>query len=467
MLTDAEVEVAAAVGAVSVVTGAGHERHRRRCEVGRAAEEPRHAGADPLDHLAARHTAREPLGIGGEAGNLLIPAGWKPIGEEVAEFGRQGRIGLCEIRHDLLPSVVALRAADTERTCKMRRHLGWHAERLVDGPAIRLLGPLDLLGTEGRAVRLVRARLLGRPVADHALHDHERGLPLLTLEGFECFPQRGRVVGIGDPLDPPPETLESPTHVLGKGEMRLALDRDRVVVIDPAEIRQAEMPGDRRCLRRHPLHEIAVATEHVGVVVEDDVAGPVVVGSQPLRGHRHADGVAAALAERAGGRFDAGGHVMLGMAGADAVELAKLLDLVERHGGSAVRATDPREVDQRIEKHRRVPAGEHEAVTIGPLGIGRVVTEEVLPNGERHGCQRHRRAGVAALRRLDGVHRKRTDRVDCEAVEVGGVRGAGCGGGHKGSFGALDRRGECRSGGKQQSNAARPGGTSPPGIATA
>ena len=39
-----------------------------------------------------------------------------------------------------------------------------------------------------------------------------------------------------------------------------------------------------------------------------------------------------ALAERAGGRLDAGGPAILRMAGALAVELAELLDVLERDG---------------------------------------------------------------------------------------------------------------------------------------
>jgi hypothetical protein len=51
--------------------------------------------------------------------------------------------------------------------------------------------------------------------------------------------------------------------------------------------------------------------------------------SQPAPGKRHADAVAAALAERTGGRLDSGGQAILRMARAFAVELAELLDIVE------------------------------------------------------------------------------------------------------------------------------------------
>ena len=63
---------------------------------------------------------------------------------------------------------------------------------------------------------------------------------------------------------------------------------------------------------------------HVSVVVDDLVAEPRV--EQPL-GQRHADGVAEALAERPGGRLDAGRMAVLGMAGGLGAELAEALQL--------------------------------------------------------------------------------------------------------------------------------------------
>ena len=424
MLADAEVEVAARIAAVAEVAGGRHERHRRRRKVGGAAQEPGHRAADPLNHLAARHPAGEPLGVGREAGDRRVPAGRKPAGEKVGQFGRKGCVGRGQGRERLLPGGVGPRAAGGHRGCEVGRHLGRHPERLVDRPAVGRLGPLDLVGAQRRSVRLMRAGLLRGPVADHALHDHECGLLLLGLEGLERLGERGGVIGVGNPLDPPAEALKLLSDILGEGEVRLPLDRDLIVVVEPAEVGQAEVAGDRRRLGGHALHQVAVAAQHVGVVVEDDMVRTVVAGGKPLRGDRHADRVAAALAQGAGSRLDAGGHVVLGVAGTHAVELAELLDLVERHGRRPTRAADAGEVDQRVEKHRRVAAGEHEAVAIGPGGVSRVVSQEVLPHGEGDRRQGHRGARMTALGGLDGVHREGADRIDGEAVEVGGGHGS-------------------------------------------
>ena len=78
----------------------------------------------------------------------------------------------------------------------------------------------------------------------------------------------------------------------------------------------------------------------------------------------------------------------------------------------------PREMEQGVQQHRGVAGGEHEAVAVGPGGIARIVAEEPAPQHVRHRGQRHRRAGMSRLGRLDRVHRQRADRVDAAPGEV-------------------------------------------------
>ncbi len=60
------------------------------------------------------------------------------------------------------------------------------------------------------------------------------------------------------------------------------------------------------------------------------MAGLVVAGGQKPRGNGHPDTGGATLTERAGGRFDTRRVVILGVAGGKAVELAELLEVIER-----------------------------------------------------------------------------------------------------------------------------------------
>ena len=169
------------------------------------------------------------------------------------------------------------------------------------------------------------------------------------------------------------------------------------------------------------LHQAAVAADRVDVEVEELGA---VARRQPLRGDRHADRGRDALAERAGRRLDARGPAVLGVARRLRVELAEALDVVEADGGVAddlvvgVDRPHPGEVQQRVEQHRGVAGGEHEAVAAGPDRVGRVEAQEALPERVGDRRERHRRPGMAGVRLLDRVDRERADRVDAELVDV-------------------------------------------------
>ena len=120
------------------------------------------------------------------------------------------------------------------------------------------------------------------------------------------------------------------------------------------------------------LHQAAVAEEDPGAVIDEGVAGAVELGSEQLLGERHAHGVGQALAERAGGGLDAGRVADLGVAGGAAVELAEALEFFHRQLVAA-------EVEQGVEQHRAVAVGEHEAVTVGPGRVRRVVLQVPRP----------------------------------------------------------------------------------------
>ena len=75
-----------------------------------------------------------------------------------------------------------------------------------------------------------------------------------------------------------------------------------VVVVDVDEPAQPEVAGERRRLVADALHEVAVAADHEGVVV-DEVGAEA--RPQPALGDAHAHAVAEPLAERAGGDLDA------------------------------------------------------------------------------------------------------------------------------------------------------------------
>src|SRR5215471_12070380 len=110
----------------------------------------------------------------------------------------------------------------------------------------------------------------------------------------------------------------------------------------------------------------------------------------PEPGDRHPDAGRDALSEGPGGGLDAGSPVILGMARATAVELAKMLDVIERDGWSPyylvlrVDREHARQMQHRVEQHRRMPGREHKPVPVGPNRIPWIEPQEALPQAVDH-----------------------------------------------------------------------------------
>src|SRR4030095_2130181 len=96
------------------------------------------------------------------------------------------------------------------------------------------------------------------------------------------------VVRIANAQDIPSIAEESACDVFREGKARVALDRDVIVVIDPAEFIQAQMPRQRRRLGRDALHQAAVAANGVNAIVKNIESRPVVARRQPLLGYGYA-----------------------------------------------------------------------------------------------------------------------------------------------------------------------------------
>src|SRR5438445_517171 len=130
---------------------------------------------------------------------------------------------------------------------------------LFDGPR-----SAERLAVGRGGVLLVRGA-----VADVAIEDDEGGTALRFPEDAESLLDAIEVVGLAHAQDVPPVPQESGGDILSEGEARLPLDRDVVVVVDPAEVVQTEVTGQRGRFGRHALHQTAVAAHDVDVIVED------------------------------------------------------------------------------------------------------------------------------------------------------------------------------------------------------
>ncbi len=292
---------------------------------------------------------------------------------------------------------------------QVREGRGRDEERLLGRIAELALRLDHLLGVERRAVHAESA-LLRAAVADLGLHDHERRLVGDAVRRLGCAPERVEVVPVGHGLHVPAVPVEDQGHVVRERHVRGARQADAVGVVEDDQLPQLEVAGERRRLVGDALHEVAVAGEHVRAVVHDLVPRPVEPCSEVALGDRHAHAHREALAERAGRGLDARRVAVLRVAGGAAPPLPELLQIVERQVVAG-------EVQQAVEERRAVAGGKHEAVTVGPARVRRIVLHR--PGEERvaDGRGPEREARVAGVGLQHGVDGQRADRVDAELVE--------------------------------------------------
>ena len=201
--------------------------------------------------------------------------------------------------------------------------------------------------------------------------------------------------------------------VVNKPGRHLPVYRDAVAVVQRDQL--VELPGAGQCggFVANAFHQAAIAQKHIAVVVDHGMPVAVELLRQELFCQRHAHGVGDALAERAGGGLHPGCHAHFGVAGGLAVQLAEVFQLFHRQLVAG-------QVQQRVDQHRAVAVGQHEAVTVKPVRVGRVVLQVPAPQCHRHVGHAHRCTGVARVGLLDRVHRQGANRVG----HVGLVRDA-------------------------------------------
>lgn len=232
-------------------------------------------------------------------------------------------------------------------------------------------------------------------------------------------------------------------------------------------------------LAGNTLHSTTITEVHVGVVVEEVIAGLVEGGSSLSLGNGQTDGVGETLAERTGGDLNTGGVVSLGVTGGDAVELlffwsecglpgqvrnstyTEVLQVIHANGVA-------KEVKESILEHatvtvpdlvsynsfpaietqnRKKNVRENKTIPVNPVGVLGVEAHELVEEDVGDGGHAHRGTGVTGVgleggidlrypsacvqvgcRMIDRAYRKSTDRVDSQLVQVGVTHDGGSGG---------------------------------------
>ncbi len=142
----------------------------------------------------------------------------------------------------LLPVGFGLGAALHGRT-EMVNGLVGKEELLVRIPAQILLGRLHFLCAERRAVGLAAACLVGRAEADGSANHDERRSRRVGL-GCDEGAVDGFNVGVAmfDAQDLPTIRFEALAHVFGERQRGGAVERHLVVVVEPDQLAQAQVP---------------------------------------------------------------------------------------------------------------------------------------------------------------------------------------------------------------------------------
>ena len=281
VLADPEVEVASAA-ALGLEVARAVERQvrlRRRRQVGRAADDPRHCLRDGVEHPARRVAARETLLVGGERRQRALPARRELAALDALELVGQVRVLRAVLLEHGVPYVARLAPARADAGCEVVVHAVGDEEVLVLGHAEEPLRRLAALDPERLAVRLRRV-LDRRAVTDVAVDEDQRRALVLGLERVERPRDRVEVVRVGDGRDVPAVRHEPGRDILGERDVGVPLDRHAVGVVDPAQVREALVRCERRRLRGDAFHHAAVPSEGVDVEVEDREAVAVVASSR-------------------------------------------------------------------------------------------------------------------------------------------------------------------------------------------
>ena len=418
VLADAEVQVAArgrghveVPEVLEVVLG-------RAVQVGRARDDEGGGRGGGVEHELARGARRvlvaAHLGDGGEERLGRAVVAGQALGEQRGLVG----VRLGPGREGGLPRGARLALGGLARGEIGARLRGDMEGRL--GQAERLAGGRDELHA-GLAVALAGAGDLRDALGDGGLADDEPGLAVARgAGGVERADDRRDVVAVAERDDLPVAGRVARGGVLVLRLRGHRVEGDVVRVVEHHEVVQPEASGQRGRLLRDALLQAAVAGEADDQVVEDGVLGGVEAGGRHLGGDGHADEVARALAERPGRGLDAGGLAELGVARGLAVQLAEGLHVIQRD-------VEAGQVEPAVGEHRAMAGREHEAVAVGPGGVGGVDAEEgaVERRADLGGAEGQ--AEVPGVAGGDGVHGE-------TAGLVGGAgEGGYVGGGHEGS----------------------------------
>ena len=161
---------------------------------------------------------------------------------------------------------------------------------------------------------------------------------------------------------------------------------------------------------RYALHQVAIAAQHIGVVIDHRVPVAVVHRRQMLLRHGHSHRHAESLSQRPGRHLHARRLAALRMPRCLRSPLPELLQLRQRQVVAG-------EMQRAIQQHRRVPIRQHKPIAVDPLRRRRIVLHQLVIQQIRYRSAAQRRSRMAALRLFDSVYSQKTQCIDGKLVQ--------------------------------------------------
>mmetsp|Transcript_5348 Transcript_5348/g.8044 ORF Transcript_5348/g.8044 Transcript_5348/m.8044 type:complete len:393 (+) Transcript_5348:734-1912(+) len=332
VLTDTKVEVAS--GPVAPACGGGHEisilgvgqaRLGGGRKIRRSSEEVRASLGNELHNLSVGNTRRHTLLVGGVSGQAGLPAlrhltrvHEVDLSSKIWEF----RLVLSKGGFPFLAcgSPVGLHLSTevvVDTICDVKSLVFWKAVEFLAG------GNLGI--SQRSSVGTVGILLVGGSPGNVRIDDDQSRAVRLALSDLESVLKLGEVVGVRDASDIPAVGDESGGDVLSKGPVGVTLNRNMVIVPDPAKVVQLQVTGKGGSLGLDTLLEATVSGQGVCVEVEHFKTGLVVGSSEPLGGNCHTDGSGKTISKRSSSSLNSRSPVIFGVTGASRMELAESL----------------------------------------------------------------------------------------------------------------------------------------------
>ena len=382
----------------------------------RSAEPPISHGtffASGVEHLAGGVARGHALGVGREGRQVLVPAlGQLAVLHPVELVGQLGVLGLRYSSKLREPGVAQLLAALADAVAEVLVDAVGDEELGVLRPAVVALGQPDFLLAERLAVGGAGVLLVRRALADVAVDDDQRRPVARLLEDAEGPVEHVQVVGVADARDVPAVADEARGHVLAEGQVRVAFDGDVVVVVDPAQVGELQVPGERgglaarcppSCSRRRtgrrrrsrtvskPGRLKWAASQRPAIAMPTLLAspwpsGPVVVSTPVVQRY----------SGWPGHLLSSWRKCLMSSSGTDGSPSVSYFGLT---------ALTPVRCSSEYSSIEAWPADSTKRSRLGQIGSLRVEAQEVLPQDVGQRGHAHRRAGVAGVGRLHGVHR--------------------------------------------------------------